>query len=150
MLKNMKIQTLSLLVAAILTSCIANNIENTRYYPIKGGPDYSMTVPQGFIFDWFNAGMENEYRYTYADSSFIFITSFENSPNYENIREQGSYHLRFVLSKDDTLTLTGVDNNGLFWKDKAIGGGIFIGYRGVPKITKNMFDSSLTTIRKNN
>ncbi len=78
----------------------------------------------------------------------IYITTFENTMNYEDIREQGTYYDRFnSLHSKDSLTLKGFSQNGLFWKDKLLKNGITIGYSRVPKNRLREFNESLLSIK---
>ena len=147
-------------------SCTANrDLVTVKYNPTKTYPKYSMDVPKGYDLKILSVTVENEHRYTYGDSSVIYLTNFRNTPNYDNIKELGDSILnhRFqneemtkeinqLLGKEsvkvlpDTLELSGVDKNSLHWKDVKIGK-ISIGYQKVPGEKKKLFDKALKTLK---
>ncbi|MBN9284873.1 MULTISPECIES: hypothetical protein [unclassified Flavobacterium] len=54
--------------------------------------------------------------------------------------------MKAFLTKD-TITLEGIDQNGLYWKNK-FNGEVNIGYLNIPKEKKEEFDKILLSIKK--
>ncbi|MBW6481217.1 MAG: hypothetical protein K0B37_17445 [Bacteroidales bacterium] len=153
-------------VVLILTSCTVNkDLTTVKYSPTQAHPDYYLDVPKGYEFKGYEVTIEKERRYVYNDSSFVYITNFMNTPNYENIKSLGDsvLQLRFqneeltkqvneLLGKNqvtvlpDTFELSGMNSKSLFWKDIKIGK-VSIGYDNVPKEKKELFDKSLKTLK---
>lgn len=155
-----------ILLTALMMSCSANNdLVTIKYKPTEAYPKYTLDVPKGYDLKILSVTVENEQRYTYNDSSVIYLTNFKNTPNYENIKEMGDsvFKYRFqneamtkeinqLLGKEsvkvlpDTLELTGIDRNSLYWKDIKVGK-ISIGYQKVPEEKKELFDNVLKTLK---
>jgi hypothetical protein len=153
-------------VVLILTSCTVNkDLTTVKYSPAQAHSGYYLDVPKGYEFKGYEVTIEKERRYVYNDSSFVYITNFRNTPNYENIKSLGDsvLQLRFqneeltkqvneLLGKNnirvlpDTFELSGMNSKSLFWKDIKIGK-VSIGYDNVPKEKKELFDKSLKTLR---
>lgn len=152
-------------VFIILTSCTMSKELSTVKYSPKAHLKYSLDVPKGYGIKGYEVTVEKERHYVYKDSSFIYITNFKNTPNYENIKSlrDSVLQLRFqneeltkqvneLLGKNqvavlpDTFELSGVNNKSLFWKDIKIGK-VSIGYDNVPKEKKELFDKSLKTLK---
>jgi hypothetical protein len=153
-------------VVFVLTSCAVNkDLTTVKYSPSQAHADYFLDVPKGYEFKGYKVTIEKESRYIYNDSSFIYITNFRNTPNYENIKSLGDSIsiLRFqneeltkqvneLLGKNqiavlpDTFELSGLNSKSLFWKDIKIGK-VSIGYDNVPKEKKELFDKSLKTLK---
>ena len=108
-----------------------------------------MNIPQNYVFEGLQGSHEFEQRYWYSDSSVIYITNFENTINYKEIRQQNTYYDRFnALQSNDTLTLQGVNIDGLYWKDMLLGGGITIGYSRVPQYRVKEFEKAISSAKK--
>lgn len=152
-------------VFLILTSCTMSKELSTVKYSPKAHLKYSLDVPKGYEIKGYEVTVEKERRYVYKDSSFIYITNFRDTPNYENIKSLGDsvLQLRFqneeltkqvneLLGKNqvavlpDTFELSWVNSKSLFWKDIKIGE-VSIGYDNVPKEKKELFDKSLKTLK---
>ena len=152
-------------VVLILTSCTMSKDLTTIKYSPKANIKYSLEVPKGYEVKGYEVTIEKERRYVYSDSSFIYITNFRITPNYENIRSLGDsvLQLRFqneeltkqvneLLGKNqvtvlpDTFELSGKNSKSLYWKDIKVGL-VSIGYENVPKEKKELFDKSLKTLR---
>lgn len=134
----------------ILVSCVSQNQIIKKFQPIKCGHKYKFNVPKGYTYEMRIAGdHEYEQQYYYPDSSVFYVTSSNNTSNYEEIRVQGTYHDRFdALYKGDTLLLKGIDKCGLYWKDRLLESGVTIGYSNVSSNRKNEFDKCVLSIRK--
>ena len=152
-------------VFLILTSCTMSKELSTVKYSPKAHLKYSLDVPKGYEIKGYEVTVEKERHYVYKDSSFIYITNFRNTPNYENIKSLGDSVLQFrfqneeltkqvneLLRKNqitilpDTFELSGVNSKSLFWKDIKIGK-VSVGYDNVPKEKKELFDKSLKTLK---
>ena len=151
----------------ILTSCtMNNNLTRVKFYSTQANTNcYYIDIPKEYEFKGYEVTIEKERRYIYDDSSFVYITNFKYTPNYENIKSLGDSVIQFrfqneeltkqineLLGKNkiiilpDTFELSGLNNKSLFWKDIKIGK-ISIGYDNVPKEKKELFDKSLKTLR---
>ena len=122
-----------------------------EFLTFKGGEKYVFVTPEGYISEK-RYESENKYAqdYLFSDSSLFYITTFSNTNNYEEIRRQDSYADRFsAFHSGDTITLNGVDKQGLYWKDRLIKNGVTIGYSKVSSKNKDDFDKAIFSIRKN-
>ena len=116
---------------------------------------YSAQIPKGFVLKTYKAGGEvgTENQYSYSDSSVIYISDFASSINEQNIRNEGyaskkfEYNMKKYSSNNDTLILSGKNQNELYWKEVIIGK-ICFGYIEVRLEKKNIFDKALNTIKR--
>ncbi len=139
----MRISILSIIL--VIVGC--GSIHTIIKFQKKGLMKLKMKIPEDYIFEGLQGDQEVEHRYWYPDSSVIYITSFENTLNYEDIREQGTYYNRFKsYHNNDTLTLRGISSNGLYWQDKLLKNGVTIGYSKVPKNDLQDFISAIESI----
>lgn len=101
-----------------------------------------MDIPKGYEELVLIRGSELEKQFWYKDSSVIYITA-SRVPliNYEHITATGKYGERQFLN--DTMSLTGLDNRGFYWKDIKIKSGGSIGYANVSKPNKEKFEKAL-------
>ncbi|WP_299464478.1 hypothetical protein [uncultured Microscilla sp.] len=108
-----------------------------------------LDVPKGFICDRLEGDHgESIYKYFYRDSSMVYITTFINTPNYNYIREQGTYYQKFeTQNSGDTLLLQGVDSLGFCWKNKSFGK-ISVGYKRVSLKNKELYDKIINSFRR--
>jgi len=144
---------------------MSKDLTTVKYSPAQAHPKYYLDVPKEYEFKGYEVTIERERRYVYNDSSFIYITNFKNTPNYENIKNLGDSVLQFRFQNEeltknvnellgtnkitvlpDTFELSGMNKKSLFWKDIKIGK-VSIGYNNVPKEKKELFDESLKTFR---
>ena len=115
--------------------------------------NYFLVVPNGYKLNIFEAGGEVglEYRYIYPDSSIIYISDLEISLNFENIAKNGlsakkfEFKMRQDALKGDTLTISGKDEKGCYWKEIMIGT-VEFGYKNVTENKKGIFDNVLKSI----
>lgn len=108
-----------------------------------------MEVPEGYDAKYYMGNHEYEQNYWYSDSMVLYITTFANTINYDNIKNEGTYYDRFkALNEGDSLTLEGVDKQGRYWKDRLMENGITIGYSKIPKSKRLLFENALSTFRK--
>ena len=153
-------------VVLILSSCTTSkDLTTVKYSSAQAYPKYYLDVPKGYDFKGYEVTVERERRYVYPDSSFVYITNFKNTPNYENIHNLGDSVLQFrfqneelaknvnellgtneIIVLPDTFELSGTNKKALFWKDIKIGE-VSIGYDNVSKEKKKLFDESLKTFR---
>lgn len=107
-----------------------------------------LNVPTGYSFEGASGNHEREYRYWYSDSSVIYITTFENTLNYDNINAHHLYYDRFqAFHKNDSLTLSGTNENNCYWIDKLLPSGISIGYSNVPTNKVELFNNIIDNAR---
>ena len=134
---------------AYIILCSCNTSQKVNFHPVKGGTNVKMEIPKGAKLTRTASANEDEFIYRYADSPLVYVSTFSGgSVNYDVIRGQGTYYDLFNAEKSqDTLTLSGIDSTGLYWKNITIGE-VHIGYKYVPKYKKILFDSALKTMRK--
>ena len=75
---------------------MSKELSTVKYSP-KAHLKYSLDVPKGYEIKRYEVTVEKERRFVYKDSSFVYITNFRNTPNYENIKslEDSVLQLRF-------------------------------------------------------
>jgi hypothetical protein len=122
-------------------SCTLNKKFKTIKYSVDNvGHNFILKIPKGYRFS--HIGWESiSDVYRYSDSSFIEVTDDENGGvNYDNIKAAGleSKLLKARLGKD-TITFSGVDKKGLFWKYN-LSGFYGINYKYVKPEKKAIFD----------
>lgn len=136
------------IMAIIMIIAGCGSMHTIVEYQNTNSDKISITIPKNYVFEGIQGGREIEHRYWYSDSSVIYITTFENTLNYEDIREQGTYFERFEsLRFMDSLTLEGTGSNGLYWKDKLLENGITVGYSRVPKSRLKDFNKVISSIK---
>lgn len=132
-------------VVFFLVSC--KGYDKIYYRVGKSKIGYALDVPKGYDFEGLAGDHEFEKRYWYPDSAVIFITTFDNTLNYEEIRNQGTYYAKFsTLHAGDTITVSGETKFGLFWKEKILEF-VTIGYANVPAYRKAEFEKSIRSIK---
>ncbi len=155
----------SVFLIIIIGCSLQKEMVTVKYKPTKMSKKYYLEIPRGFTFEGYGAvGLEN--RYVYADSSFIYVTNFRNTPNYYNIRKLGDSIAQYRFQDEeltteinqlsgktvreflpDTLEISGIQINGQYWKDIKIGC-INVGYINVTKEKKDIFDNAIKSIRE--
>ena len=141
----MKAAIIIIIFFGVFSSC--SNYRTISYRLGKSEVIYLMDIPKGYKFEGLAGSHELEKRFWYPDSSVIYITTFHNTINYNDIRKQGTYYDRFyALPTIDTLTLEGVDSLGLLWKDKKLRH-VTVGYSKVPENKKDIFEKIIISAR---
>ena len=133
-----------------LGGCINNNIHiiDYKYKRKKNKPIFYMSIPNNYEVSYLSGDHEYVQQYSYDDSALLYITTFDNTPNYEQIRKQGQYYERFnAILNYDTLCISGIDSLGRHWKDSLLSNGITLGYSKVPKERKLEFDKAISSFR---
>lgn len=141
--------------------------ETVIYQPFEYTISCYIEIPKGYEIRIVRVTWEYEYKYIYSDKSWIYISNFESAvnSNYKNLRALGDsiFEYRFqniesakatnkALGKDvykiapDTMELSGIDSNNLYWKDIKIGE-LSIGYCGVSNRRKEIYDNALKSFR---
>lgn len=144
----MKIGKIIVLLFLAVTSC--TSYRTISYRIGRSTIIYKLDIPKGYEFQGLAGDHEFEKRFWYPDSSVIYITNFDNTLNYYEIRNQGTYYDRFdAIHSNDTLTLAGKDSLGMFWKDKKLQN-VTVGYSKVPPSSKEEFDKAISSVRKSN
>jgi hypothetical protein len=134
---------------AIFLACGVHNKQILVFEPVKGGVSFTFKIPDGYEERRYSGDNKHQQEYWFKDSSVFYLTTFRNTYNYEEIREQGTYYDRFeALNFGDTITLSGNDKKGLNWKDKLIGGGVTVGYSRVPSERLEAFENAVLSVRK--
>ena len=99
----------------------------------------------------------------YNDSSYIYISNFHYSPNFENIRNLGDSIFEYRFRNDNLIQevnqllgktevkpkrfeLSGQNQKLLYWKDIQINN-VSIGYVNVPIEQKELFDKSIESLK---
>jgi hypothetical protein len=147
-LLNMKV--LLAATALLLASCVSlrGDIANTIVYHAGGiAPFYAMDIPAGYEEDIAISIHDFERLFWYPDSSVIYITSGTSLINIEKMDalEGGLFFSREALL--DTLTLSGVDRAGLYWKDVKLGL-VSAGYANVSSKKKDEYDRAISSLRQ--
>ena len=107
----------------------------------------SMIIPDDYTFKGFTSNNTLEKQYWYHDGSVIYITDEPHSDiTYKYIEETGKSSERYFLR--DTMTLSGKDRNGRYWKDIKIYQ-FCIGYSNVTAQKKEVFDQTLKSLTVN-
>ncbi|MDO8366819.1 MAG: hypothetical protein Q7T20_08495 [Saprospiraceae bacterium] len=128
-----------------VTSC--TNYKTVSFRVGRSTMKYQMNIPKGYKFQGVAGDHEFEKRYWYSDSSVIYFTTFSNTLNYDDIRNQGTYYNRFdAILSDDTLTLSGIDSSGRYWKDKKLQY-LTVGYSKIPFNRKKEFEKAISSFR---
>lgn len=140
-MKHTKIIVLTLLLASCSSGKITYNIDG---FKVKG------EIPMKFEKYIMSSIHETEYHFKYPDSSIIYITNERGTPsiNYHNIDSDSIAIQKSFLSnmEGDTLTLKGIDDNNLHWKNVKLKKGS-VGYLNVPKSRKAEFDKALEKLQ---
>ncbi len=142
----MKFKLVTLLM--VIFSCKSTQDVNITYQTnsIKAKAE----IPDNFTKEIIEKGQDIEYRFSYSDSSMIYITDESGTPelNYNNIdNDSTAIQKSFLASmENDTLTLQGKDKLGRFWKNKKLKS-ISIGYLNVPEARKSEFDKAISSIK---
>jgi len=147
----------------ILNGCmstVTHEFKNLEYiYSIE------LIVPSGYNRNHQRVKDEKIKRYTYHGGAELYIgETSQSSANYYNIlAEYGKEktELRFQsielereirinlglpIEEPDTIVYQGVDSSGCYWKDIRIHF-MSLGYKGVPKSKKAIFDNAIESIR---
>jgi|694.fasta_scaffold103699_2 hypothetical protein len=106
-----------------------------------------MSVPYSEKVLKINAGGEGyEYRYTYPDSSLIYITSIlgVGTVNDTFIKQRIDYYNKKIFS--DSILMSGTTGNGNYWKEIKYYG-VYYGYSNVSLERKRLYDSLFNFIR---
>ncbi len=151
----------SLLMFLFLIGCRSSNkfVSFNTYVTYTQGKEqkvrYTARIPKGFTAFKIEAGGEygTDKAFRYRDSSIIYISDYQLCDlNYENVQKAGLWSKRFTYTKIsvksicDTLTLEGIDGNGLYWKE-VFRGKICIGYSKVNESNKNSFDKAIESFK---
>lgn len=162
----MKYILIIIIIICVLSCTVYNDVEKIKFI-IPQEITCFMKIPNNYRFERYEALCEEkEDFYYYEDSSFIYISSFKVSPNYNNIKNLGDGIVAYrfqnkELIKEinlevgrevlkilpDTFELSGLNERGLFWKDIKINN-ITIGYDNVSKGRKDIFDNALKSFKK--
>jgi hypothetical protein len=160
---------LFLLIVNVFIGCSSvDSLKTVKYFPWEKGTKYFIDIPYGQKLEIIHElDQTTAYIFKYKDGSTITIGGGEYPPNKDHIKELGDsiYQFRFqnndlylelnqIAGKEllktwpDTLILSGLDKNGLYWKSillskKHIG----LDYINVPKEKKELFDKALYSFR---
>ncbi|BEG99065.1 hypothetical protein [Bacteroides sedimenti] len=156
---------IAIYLTLIFLSCSTQGrLTKVEFRPLNESPKFSLRLASQYKIIDFSSIEERERYFIYPDSSFVYISSFDVSPNYDNINALGDSicNYRFqnknlsielntkvpylVKLLPDTFQLSGISKNNLFWKDIYIGN-ISIGYKDVPLEQKDKFDQFLSSLK---
>jgi hypothetical protein len=136
------------IIVFLFVSCsTTKNMTHVKYNSYVGNTALKlrMEIPKGYKQIILERGTDLEKQYWYPDSSVIYITSdLISYLNNDNIRATGRSGDRDFLL--DSLTLGGIDKNGLYWKDIKMKK-MCVGYVSVPKSKKKQFEDALKSIK---
>ena len=145
----MKLGALLLFILFALSCSTAKEMQQVKFrYSVHGRQHVvSLAIPKSAKLIKVVAGGEGEeHRYFYSDSSVIYITSLSGAGTLNESlinRSADDYNKRFSA---DTASFTGIDKNGLYWKEIKHYG-LFYGYAKVLPAKKLFFDKALTSAR---
>lgn len=110
---------------------------------------YCLSVPKGGRSVTIKGSHEQELQIFYPDSSYIYITNDTKSGSPLNYKNIASLSKEIYTKKllEDTVLLTGIQNNDRLWKESKLGV-IVIGYVNVHSEKKDLYDKSLASIKK--
>lgn len=138
--------------------CSCTSTKNTTNLKFKGfnnlnksNYSYVFRVPKGYEINLIEGGNEwKEKQFKYSDSSILYINNENGVPtiNYENITSDTLSAKDSFLSNTfpDTLTMSGVDAQGKYWKNKKYKE-INIGYVNVSKEKLKEFDKVVSSLK---
>lgn len=163
----MKLLLMLILPVFLVSADIKDKIEYDSINVVIKDKNYEISIPKGFELNTLNSIEEQEYVFSYPDSSCIYIGNFFHTKNEPNIKLLGDsfYNLRYQnnsLTKEinllsgkeliplrpDTLDLMGIQKNKLNWKEIVIGD-INMGYYNVSTSKIDIFDRALSSLRQN-
>lgn len=136
----------SFAICLLLSGC--NTIRNFKSveYKTHQGHKLVLLIPKGYILTRELEGLDDGYKY--KDSSIIYITygslGGDNYYNIEDANKQDS--LLYIISVGETLILSGIDENGLYWKNHQYDR-YSIGYKNVHKEKKAIYDKSVDSFK---
>ena len=135
-----------------------NDVYSSDYDPST--LNCTMVIPRGF-----ETHIGVGHHYIYSDNSSFYFARESDGGNQKNIKIMGDsiYKIRFqnrglvksineelgreiIIIRPDTLELSGMDADSLYWKDIVIDD-ICAGYNGVPLKNKKKYDECLKTFR---
>ena len=155
------------IVLLFLGCSTSKGLKTVKYDPWKSGWELFIDIPRQGDLEKF-LGEEVGYLFTYKDGCVIHVGENISTPNYANIISLGDSVSRYRFQNNDlvleinkmsgkelmkpwpdTLILSGIDKNGLYWRDIMITDkNIALGYLNVPKEKKEIFDKSLDSFRQ--
>lgn len=166
----MRLKVLPIFLPTLIIYLVSMDImAKTEYDSIKiriKQKMYEITIPKGYHLNSYSSIEEQEYVFSYPDSSCIYIGDFFYNRNESNIKLLGDsiYNLRYqniplvketnaIIGKEiiplrpDTLELMGVQNNQLIWKDIVMDN-VNVGYYNVPILKVGIFNRALFSVKK--
>ena len=101
---------------------------------------------------------EEEYHIIFPDSVLVYLSNYDKTPNFNNIKscelcykkweeatrekiKEGYYQFFQRKGNFDTVTISGIDKKGNYWKERIMKNHYKIGYVNVKKELKPKFDS---------
>ncbi len=124
-------------------------------------------IPKSYKCETYDpSGCDKVYHFHYGDSALLYFTYGDFGGNFDNIKNLGDsiHDFRFNYGElfkkinrqkghvlhspelPDTFELSGVNANGLYWKDIYLNG-ITVGYENIPVNQKEAFDKCLKSIK---
>lgn len=147
-------KTICLLIIASCLSPKRSQYTKITYNDLRNQPIIKLLLPKGFTTERFGTSGTSIYHFYYPDSSVVYIDGDKYyGLNYNNVRASGRYYDLFdKYHSNDSLTLSGKDSNGMFWKNIVIEGYSF-GYINVSTVEKknkldSCFNNSIKFVRK--
>lgn len=160
----MRIFFVFILLSGLFASCTSVKITHKNELPYR--TSYSIIAPRYDSSFSREGGAYHTRFYIYPDSVTLYTSDESYPPNSENIRSLGDslYKLRFYdvgfgLNREtknqeisrfrtlpDTLDLSGMDGNSLYWREIIIDF-VSVGYMNVPEAQKEIFDKALNSLK---
>jgi hypothetical protein len=142
---------LVILIALLTFGCSSlKEVQRVKFnYSVHGKQNFiTMNIPKSAKLVKLTAGGEGEeHRYTYTDSSVLYITSLSGSATLNETlinSSVDSYNKRFNA---DTASFSGIDKKGLCWKEIKYYN-LFYGYSRVPPDKKMVFEKALSSVKE--
>ena len=137
-------------VAALITCCTAFSCKS-QYETVSvkinaAGEKVRLNVPKDYTRETVLGDSEYEQRFLYPDSSILYVSTFNNTSNYDDIRQSNEYGRWFdaIHTEDKTIEIFyGRSENNFFWKDVVVGS-VIVGYTEADSIKSKKFDATIS------
>ena len=141
-------------VAALIT-CYAAFSCKSQYDAVSvkinaAGEKVRVNVPKGYTRETVLGDSEYEQKFIYSDSSVFYVSTFNNTSNYDDIRQSNQYGRWFdaIHSEEKALeAFYGRNKNSFFWKDIVLGN-VIVGYTQADSIKSKKFDATISRFIK--
>ncbi len=137
------------IVLLLVVGCVASKGDVQQFVPYEEGHTYILDPPMGYKQLFVSGDHERRHEYWYRDSMVLYVSTFMNPMNYEELRASGKYYEWFeAFMNGDTLLLAGHSSTGLFWQDRLLGNKVHIGFRNIPAAELEKFKAAAFSFRQ--